>query len=366
MHERLDEDALVLLPLIVAQVEAMAHAREQQRGVPVHLLGASGQLKPRVIRVIHLNGHINRDAAQVVDETLDAVEAHDCGMRDGCPGKLVHRAHGTADTAKVVGRIDLLRSVALQLDLGVARDGEHRELAAKRVDPHEDHRIGTRGRLALAGIGTKRQHVIGHARHVPGQFLRKAGALLMGERDGAVYGGAHHHVQREERHEEHDQRMRATPGSARLLALCALGAPALPCNGALALALVAALLAQHAPHGNAQPAALADHRAARGAFLPLRGTSMHDLAIAEVAVGAGGWRLRPAGIVGLAPRRTSPRAPLGLKLGLFLLQGLGQRIRLEVVAREFLSLLHRCLRGGVCPVSAPAQALEIVHTSLRP
>ncbi len=79
-NDRLNDQLLISLPLKVTKRKPMSHARKEEGGLSVHLIGAGRHHKPRISWVIdiHRNGH--GDATYRINERLDAIKVYECHM----------------------------------------------------------------------------------------------------------------------------------------------------------------------------------------------------------------------------------------------------------------------------------------------
>ena len=147
-------------------------------------------------------------------------------MRDGHAGELLHGLHGPGRAPIGVRGVDLGAPVTGQIHHRVARNGHHGQLAFFGIHAQEDHHVRARRLVALACIGTQKQHVeglfLGFRRRRGKRGAKLALFLLVVERQGLVErveiegGGASGQPQHARKRYQHDEHGLLAP--ARLLA----------------------------------------------------------------------------------------------------------------------------------------------------
>ena len=213
-----------------------AAAREHQRLVAVEVLLAFldndarplGMSRGTVcVGIIDALGHFDVHAADCVDQFLQLAEVHFRVVRYLDAQQLIRFADGSGSAAVSVSGVELVRPVAVDIDLRIAGDGYHRGLVLCRIDAHHDVRVGTMHVLGavLGLVGADEDHVeglgeghvlFGLERIVDGHdlFVRLVsldqllvdGVLPQGERRTAPHG---HHENRDDHAEGY---LLAAPG----------------------------------------------------------------------------------------------------------------------------------------------------------
>ena len=135
----------------------MLHARFNDDVLPVGIVH-------RAVGVRVVNALVDHDvhAADGIDQADQAVEVDFGVVGDADARELGGFANGGGGTAVVVGGVELVRAVAVDVDHGVTRDGNERGLVLRRIDTHDDVRIRTRTvfvAFALSLIRADEQHV---------------------------------------------------------------------------------------------------------------------------------------------------------------------------------------------------------------
>src|SRR6266542_2604595 len=86
--------------------------------------------------------HVDVDSADRVDQLLEAREVDDGHVVDVDPGQVPHRRHRERRPPDLVRGVDLVRSVAGNLDAEVSRDGEVGDAVMVRVGANEHDGVG--------------------------------------------------------------------------------------------------------------------------------------------------------------------------------------------------------------------------------
>ena len=152
----------------------LADARVDQRALAVHVLvsllepPAGPLVAPRLRRVRAVEPirpdrlrHVHVDPAERVDQILEVAEVDDDHVVHVEARELVDRAEGELGTTDLERRVDLLRAVARDRHLEIARDREVVEAVVRRVGPEQHDRVGVhvaRARGERGVVGAEHQH----------------------------------------------------------------------------------------------------------------------------------------------------------------------------------------------------------------
>ncbi len=135
----------------------VVHADAEDAGVEV-----AEALRLGVTRVVDRRGHVDVDAADAIDQLLEALEVNDHVVVDLDPKQLLNGRFGQSRTpARVALRlavdqrgVDALLKTApgfrWNVDVQVTRHGDAARRLGGRVDGHDEHGVGSRQRSALA------------------------------------------------------------------------------------------------------------------------------------------------------------------------------------------------------------------------
>ena len=147
VHDRAHQLALPRGTADVAERVAVAHARKRERGVAVGKVASRG---PRELRapVVYVGVVTQRDAAERVNKVRDSRETHFHICVDREARELLNRDHEQLRAALGERRVDLVRVVARNLDVGVAGNRDQRRHAVRCLVKHHD-RVGARARGAV-------------------------------------------------------------------------------------------------------------------------------------------------------------------------------------------------------------------------
>ena len=101
---------------------------------------------------------VHPDAAEDVDDLLEAAEVDRHQVVHRQAGQRLHRRQAAGSAAERVGGVDLVQSQvalarALDVDLEVAREGQHRDRVRARVGAEQHHRVRARRCGALRRCG---------------------------------------------------------------------------------------------------------------------------------------------------------------------------------------------------------------------
>lgn len=140
---------------------------------PLRGLQAGVEMAAGVL-VVDLHGHVHLDAAERVDDVLEAVEVDFRIVRDGHAGQLRHRIDRERGTPDGVRGVQLVLPVFAHVNQRIAVDGHEGGLLVHRVDAREDDAVAAElvarellGRLAVVRpVGTHEQDVEGFVREV--------------------------------------------------------------------------------------------------------------------------------------------------------------------------------------------------------
>ena len=141
----------------------MARAAQDERLLAVEGLLACGKRAAGAI-VVDIDGNVDVDAAERVDRRLEAVEVDFHIVGYGHAREFGDRRYDQVGTAVCSGRVDLVGPDAVDVDVGVALDGDERRRLLARIDAHEDHRVAAE--LVVAGAFAVFGTVDAHDQHV--------------------------------------------------------------------------------------------------------------------------------------------------------------------------------------------------------
>ena len=156
------------------------------------------------VRVIDALIHLHVHTANRVHQCHQFFEVDFRIVRYLDVAQLACLADGASRTTKVIGGVELVLPVSVDLDARVARNGHHRHQVLRRIDPHDDVRIGTRtlNRTVLAPIRADEHHVerLGEiARNLGRKRIGDSVELLLGFRPAVQLIVDRVDVQRERR-----------------------------------------------------------------------------------------------------------------------------------------------------------------------
>ena len=149
----------------------LARARQNQRLGAVQLLRAGVQrnvVSRNNVHQPHVDGHVRRHAAQLVDELLKLHEVHVQVILRGDAGELGNFALKRLDAGDVVHLVQL-HLLAVVLGGRVARDGNQSYRIGFRVDARKHQHVaaaGAVGILRLRDLNRARARVVAHDHHV--------------------------------------------------------------------------------------------------------------------------------------------------------------------------------------------------------
>ena len=119
--------------------------------------------------VVDLHRHVHFHAAQSVDDFFETVEVDLGIVGNGHAGHLRNRLDGKRRATDGIGGVQLLQTVALDLNLGIAVHRHHGDLLVLRIDAREDHRVGAEGIAGILGRLLASGRLVGaHEQHVEG------------------------------------------------------------------------------------------------------------------------------------------------------------------------------------------------------
>ena len=209
--------ALAARQVVLGGVESvLANARVDECAASAHRLLAGGEAPPvpsltlllgceRTVEAVREDrlGHVDRDAAERVDQLLEVPEVDDHQVVDLEPGEALDRLHGEVRAAELERGVDLREAVAGHVDAQVARDRQERGAASSRVGADEHDRV-----RALSALSSRPGAVVGPEEQRGRGIRDQQPALLVegGDRPEATVRTVERPGQREVAREAPDER----------------------------------------------------------------------------------------------------------------------------------------------------------------
>ena len=188
----------------------MAAATQNKRLVAIDCLLSRRQAATR-FWVIDIDRHVHIDAAERVNNSLEAIEIDFRIMRDWHAREFRNRFHRKRRAAKRIRGIDFIDAVTVNIDQRIALDGNERHLLLLGVDARKHHRVTAiciaefAARIAIFRlVGTHEKHV---ERLGKGLVDKRAARFVVNAKIQLAVENSHIRKRRTAAHKQHrDQR----------------------------------------------------------------------------------------------------------------------------------------------------------------